>query len=128
MRGSATSAAFTPTPSPAAATTVIASSTATAQPPHLPSVGRLLASASSAASAAPAAPAAPAELFKEIRQGHYDAVKALFKRGVAVDARDPNGNTPLILACQNGPAPGPCPASFAPPPTVPPFTFSMLRL
>jgi len=45
-------------------------------------------------------------LFKYIKQGRYDEAKALFKRGVSTSARDAFGNTPLIVACQNGQAGG----------------------
>ena len=41
-------------------------------------------------------------LFKHIKQGRYDEAKALFKRGVDMNAQDQFGNTPLIVACQNG--------------------------
>jgi len=54
-----------------------------------------------------AAPRATAEdvvnLFKLFRKGKYDDARALLKRpGVSVDVRDKFGNTPLLVACQNG--------------------------
>jgi len=36
----------------------------------------------------------------------YPFRKVLFKRGVSTSARDAFGNTPLIVACQNGQAGG----------------------
>ena len=41
-------------------------------------------------------------LFKHVRKGEYDAAKRLFKRGIDPNCRDKFGNTPLIVACQNG--------------------------
>ena len=54
-----------------------------------------------------AAPRATAEdvvnLFKLFRKGKYDDARALLKRpGMSVDVRDKFGNTPLLVACQNG--------------------------
>ena len=53
------------------------------------------------------APRATAEdvvaLFKLFRKGNYDDARALLKRpGLSVDVRDKFGNTPLLVACQNG--------------------------
>ena len=42
-------------------------------------------------------------LFKLFRKGNYDDARALLKRpGLSVDVRDKFGNTPLLVACQNG--------------------------
>ena len=42
-------------------------------------------------------------LFKLFRKGKYDDARALLKRpGMSVDVRDKFGNTPLLVACQNG--------------------------
>lgn len=42
-------------------------------------------------------------LFKLFRKGNYDDARALLKRpGMSVDVVDKFGNTPLLVACQNG--------------------------
>src|SRR5262249_13973398 len=46
----------------------------------------------------PAAKALPAALAKAIRDGDLKAVRAQLDAGVDVNARDANGNTPLLLA------------------------------
>ncbi len=43
------------------------------------------------------------ELFRAVRGGHADTVRSLLATSKAdVNGRDENGNTPLILAAQNG--------------------------
>src|SRR5262249_15465866 len=46
----------------------------------------------------PAAKPLPAELAKAIRDGDLKAVRAQLEAGVAVNCRDADGNTPLLLA------------------------------
>jgi hypothetical protein len=61
--------------------------------------------ASSSSDAAVGPPTTKADvplLFKHVRKGEYDAAKRLFTRGVDPNCRDKFGNTPLIVACQNG--------------------------
>jgi ankyrin repeat protein len=42
-------------------------------------------------------------LFKVCRKGEYELCRDLFKRrGIDPNVRDAHGNTPLIVACQNG--------------------------
>jgi len=41
-------------------------------------------------------------LFSFARHGRYSELKKLVMKGVPIDARDENGNTALIIACQNG--------------------------
>jgi hypothetical protein len=60
------------------------------------------ASSSDAAVGPPTTKADVPLLFKHVRKGEYDAAKRLFKRGVDPNCRDKFGNTPLIVACQNG--------------------------
>lgn len=42
------------------------------------------------------------ELFRFSRHGRADEVERLLSSGIPVDVRDENGNTVLIIACQNG--------------------------
>ena len=41
-------------------------------------------------------------IFSKVRHGHTEAVQQLLAQGVAVDGRDKFGNTPLMVAAQNG--------------------------
>lgn len=41
-------------------------------------------------------------LFSFSRHGRYSQMKELLSKGVPIDARDENGNSALIIACQNG--------------------------
>jgi len=41
-------------------------------------------------------------LFSFARHGRYNQMKDLLNKGVPIDARDENGNSALIIACQNG--------------------------
>ena len=41
-------------------------------------------------------------IFSYARHGRYDEMKKLIVKGVPLDARDEHGNTPLIIASQNG--------------------------
>lgn len=41
-------------------------------------------------------------IFRFARHGRLNEIETLIHEGVPVDVRDENGNTLLIIACQNG--------------------------
>ena len=69
-----------------------------------------------------AALALAAPLAEAARRGHVDAATALLAAGASVEAQDPLGNTPLILASWKGHVE----VGWAPPPPFPPWLLSLL--